>query len=135
MSTSGRSWPLCFAGISGAIAVIIAAAFAHGPVEGISADDSARIETAVRYQLWHALALLGTAVLMRFAATGVLSFAAIAFATGIILFCGGLYLLGLTGIGLIGWLVPLGGMAFVAGWLALALQGWRTGNAARGSGD
>jgi uncharacterized membrane protein YgdD (TMEM256/DUF423 family) len=51
--------------------------------------------------------------------------AAIGFALGSVLFCGGLYLLSFSGIAIFGWLAPLGGLAFLAGWLALAGHGWR----------
>ncbi len=44
---------------------------------------------------------------------------------GILLFSGSLYLLTLTGVGKLGMITPIGGTAFLAGWLCLALAGWR----------
>lgn len=73
-------------------------------------------QTAVDYQMWHALALLLCAVLpngkvMR-AATGL-------FTVGIFLFCGSLYWLALDGPGWLGPVTPLGGLSFMLGWLCL----------------
>ena len=47
-------WMICFAGLSGATAVLIAAATAHEPPAFLSDADLARVQTAVRYQIWHA---------------------------------------------------------------------------------
>jgi uncharacterized membrane protein YgdD (TMEM256/DUF423 family) len=77
-------------------------------------------ETAVRYQMYHALALCLVASISerhtqpRMAVVGWL------FAVGIVLFSGSLYLLSLTGIRWIGALTPVGGVAFIAGWAFLA---------------
>ena len=120
------NWPIVFAGVSGALAVFLAAGAAHDLKDWLGAEDLARINTAVRYQIWHALALLGTAALA--AGRGpsrLLSIASLGFALGSLLFCGGLYLLAFTGLGIFGWLAPLGGLSFMAGWLALAAYGWR----------
>ncbi|MDA1101559.1 MAG: DUF423 domain-containing protein [Proteobacteria bacterium] len=119
---------IVFAGISGALAVFAAAGAAHDLKDWLAAADLARIQTAVRYQIWHALALLGTAALSTSAAGGaslLLRVAGYGFALGSLLFCGGLYLLSFTGLALFGWLAPAGGLAFMAGWLALAAYGWR----------
>jgi uncharacterized membrane protein YgdD (TMEM256/DUF423 family) len=77
-------------------------------------------ETAVRYQMYHALGLCLVASLaerhpqFRLAAVGWL------FAVGIVLFSGSLYLLSLSGIRWVGALTPVGGAAFMAGWAVLA---------------
>ena len=127
---SGANWPIIFAGISAAGAIFIAAGAAHDLKDWLAAADMERVQTAVRYQIWHALVLLGTAALSAPAAGGPsiwLRIAAYGFALGSLLFCGGLYLLSFTGIGIFGWLAPLGGLSFMAGWLALATYGWRRG--------
>ncbi|MFP6708857.1 MAG: DUF423 domain-containing protein [Alphaproteobacteria bacterium] len=118
-------WMICFAGLSGATAVLIAAATAHEPLAFLIDADLARIQTAVRYQIWHALALLATAAILSWRPDGLLVVAAIAFGVGSLLFCGGLYLLAFTGPTSVTWIVPMGGLAFATGWLVLALQGLR----------
>jgi uncharacterized membrane protein YgdD (TMEM256/DUF423 family) len=124
---NGANWPIIFAGISGALAVFLAAGAAHDLKDWLAAADLERIHTAVRYQIWHALALLGTAALASRGASAWLVVASYGFILGSLLFCGGLYLLAFTGMALFGWLVPLGGLSFMAGWLALAMYGWRRG--------
>ncbi len=127
MTAATPRWPLCFAGLSAALAVFIAAGAAHDLKEFLAAEDLVRIHTAVRYQIWHALALLGTAALAAAKPTAWLRVAAIGFALGSILFCGGLYLMSFTGVAIFGWLAPAGGLAFLTGWLALAGHGWCLG--------
>lgn len=118
------NWPIVFAGVSGAMAVFLAAGAAHSLKDGLAPVDLERVHTAVRYQIWHALALLGTAALAANAPSWWLRIATYGFALGSLSFCGGLYLLSFTGMTIFGWLAPLGGLAFMAGWLALALHGW-----------
>ena len=71
-------------------------------------------ETAVRYQMYHALALVALGAL-----------AGSLFTLGILLFSGSLYLLVLTGTRPLGILTPIGGSCFIAGWLWLAISAWR----------
>ena len=124
-SAAQQRWPLVFAGLSGALAVLSAAGTAHDLKESMAAPDLERIHTAVRYQIWHALALLGVAALNMRGPSTPLRIAAYSFALGSVLFCGGLYLLSFTGLVYFGWLTPIGGLSFMAGWLALAWHGWR----------
>ncbi len=81
--------------------------------------------TAVEYQFWHALALLGVAVMMRSAAGVAVRIAGFAWALGIVLFCGSLYLLALGAPRAVGFVTPLGGLAFMVGWIALGVAAWR----------
>ena len=118
-------WMICFASLSGAVAVLIAAATAHEPPEYLSDDNLARIQTDVRYQIWHALVLLATAAIFSWRPADLLVGAGVAFGVGSLLFCGGLYLLGFVGLASVTWMVLPGGLAFVTGWLLLALQGLR----------
>lgn len=122
-----RNGPVVFAGLSGTLAVCLAAGATHGLQDWLAAADLERIDTAVRYQIWHALALLGTAALAARGPSPLLRVAAHGFVLGSLLFCGGLYLLSFTGLRIFGWLAPVGGLAFIVGWLALALYGWRLG--------
>ncbi|HJT99152.1 MAG TPA: DUF423 domain-containing protein, partial [Rhodanobacteraceae bacterium] len=87
--------------------------------------------TAVEYQFWHLLAVLAIAVLARDGASTCLRIAAIAFVAGIFLFCGSLYALALGAPAGIGIVTPFGGVAFVAGWIALAVHGVLHGRESR----
>ena len=83
-------------------------------------------EVAVRYQLIHALALLAAAwVLSRSPGLWARSSGGL-FLLGIVLFSGSLYVVSLAGIKAAGVLTPLGGAAFLAGWLCLGVAGWKS---------
>ncbi|MDP6342930.1 MAG: DUF423 domain-containing protein [Alphaproteobacteria bacterium] len=116
---------ICFAGISGFLAVFLAAGAAHDLQELLDAKALERIDTGVRYQIWHALAILAAAALAVRGVSRALRLAAGAFAVGTLLFSGGLYLLAFTGLTPFGWLAPVGGLAFMVGWAALFWHGWR----------
>jgi len=109
----------------GLAGVALGAFAAHGLKASLSAEYLAIFQTAVQYQLIHALALFGVALLSQHAPGRLLQAAGVLFGIGIVLFSGSLYLLTLTGIGKLGIVTPLGGTAFLAGWLCLGLAGWR----------
>jgi uncharacterized membrane protein YgdD (TMEM256/DUF423 family) len=73
-------------------------------------------ETAVRYQMFHSIAIFLCAILMGQFKELDLSTAAYSFAAGILIFSGSLYILSLTGIKWLGAITPLGGVAFLLGW-------------------
>lgn len=125
-------WAMLAAAVGGGSAVAIGAWAAHAGPQALNPQALAWLDTAVSYQMWHALALLGAAALARIAPGRTLSLAAAAFGLGIVLFCGSLYLLALANLPL-AWLTPLGGLCFIAGWGLLAWHGWSAG--ARGAGD
>lgn len=104
------------------VGVIFGAFGAHALETRLTAERLATFETAVRYQMLHALAILAAALLggERMALAGLL------FLVGIALFSGSLYLLVLTGVRWLGAVTPLGGVAFIVGWGVLALAGLRT---------
>lgn len=83
--------------------------------------------TGVRYQMYHALALLAVAILIGMAkqAAPLLAVAGWAFVAGIVLFSGSLYLISLAGIKAFGPVTPLGGLAFLIGWGCLAIAAVR----------
>jgi uncharacterized membrane protein YgdD (TMEM256/DUF423 family) len=120
MMRTMRIW-LFVAGIMGALAVLCGAFAAHGLAARL--DDSARsvFETGARYHMYHALAIGLAAFAMRGPAETRARAAAILFLVGILLFSGSLYLLALTGMTALGFVTPIGGVAFVAGWILLAL--------------
>ena len=98
---------------------MIAGAFAaHGLQGRLPADMLAVFDTAARYHLMQALALGLVAVVLRDAPRARIS--AWLFLAGIVLFCGSLYGLALTGVRGFGFVTPFGGLAFIGGWLALA---------------
>jgi len=74
----------------------------------------------VRYQMFHALAILITAIALARIDGWAVRAAGWSFAAGIVLFSGSLYLLALTGVRSLGAVTPLGGLAFLAGWALLA---------------
>lgn len=111
-----------FAGFTG---VALGAFAAHGLKARLSAEYLAVFQTGVHYQLIHALALFGVALLLQRLPSALLQVAGSLFALGIVLFSGSLYLLTLSGIGKLGMITPLGGLAFLAGWLCLGLAAWR----------
>ena len=120
-----KPW-LIIAGLAGALAVALGAMAAHVA----EAEAAHRLETAVRYLMWHALALLGVTWL---ATTGARRWANLAgglYLSGMVLFCGTLAFSALSGHQALTLLAPAGGLAFIAGWLALALAGlrWRSQN-------
>ena len=112
---------LPLAAASGFLAVALGAFGAHALRTYL--DDYSRgvYETAVLYHFVHTLALLAVALLCRqaVAAHRALSAAGIAFSLGLLVFCGSLYLLSVTGIRWLGAVTPIGGVAFICGWLLL----------------
>ena len=82
-------------------------------------------ETGVRYQMYHALAILVTAVGLGFVDARLLRLSGWLFAVGIVLFSGSLYGLALTGATRLGMITPLGGLAFLAGWALLIVAALR----------
>jgi len=108
-----------------AIAVGLGAFGAHALRATLTAADLATFETAVRYQMYHALALLAVAwAVTRWPSSGV-TVAGWAFVAGILIFSGSLYVLVLTGQRWLGAVTPLGGLAFLLGWALLAWSAWR----------
>ena len=97
-------------------AAVLAGAFgAHALRDRLGPDAIAIWHTAVDYQFWHALALLGIASLAR-SEDPVLRWALRAFVAGIVVFSGSLYALALGAPTLTGLFTPLGGLAFLVGW-------------------
>jgi uncharacterized membrane protein YgdD (TMEM256/DUF423 family) len=102
---------------------VAAGAFgAHGLRGRLSPEMLIVFETAVRYQMYHVFALLITAaVIGRMGDARLLSIAGWSFVAGVVLFSGSLYALVFTGIGRLGAITPIGGLAFLIGWACLAI--------------
>jgi uncharacterized membrane protein YgdD (TMEM256/DUF423 family) len=105
-------------GLAGASAVLLGAFGAHALRDVLDTRDSELWHTAVSYHFWHALALAFTAVVTQGRARRV---ATAAFSLGIVVFCGSLYALALGAPRWVGAITPLGGVAFIVGWLALGM--------------
>lgn len=116
---------LLAAALAGGAAVSLGAFGAHALRASLDEQALATWHTAVDYQFWHALGLLGVSGIARSRETRPLRVAAIAFVVGIVFFSGSLYALALGGPRVVGVITPMGGLAFIVGWLALAIQGWR----------
>lgn len=110
--------------IAGGLAVALGAFAAHGMKGHFGAESLATFETGVRYQMFHALALCLCGTL---GANGRrTSGAATAFGLGILLFSGSLYALVWLDQRWLGAVTPLGGVAFLVGWILLAWRGTGT---------
>ena len=116
---------LLLAAFFGFTGVALGAFAAHGLKARLSAEYLAIFHTGVTYQLIHALALFGVAILSVHLPGRLVTWAGGLFILGILLFSGSLYILTLSGIGKLGMITPLGGLAFLAGWLCLGMTAWR----------
>ena len=122
----GQRLALLLGAASGFLAVALGAFAAHGLKHRLEPSLLAVFDTAVEYQAMHGLALLLVGLLARDGAgSRALTTAGWAFAIGILLFSGSLYLLALTGIRWLGAITPFGGTAFLVGWAALAWHALR----------
>lgn len=112
---------LMLASLFGALAVALGAFGAHALESRMSADLLSTYEVGVRYHFYHALALLGVvAVISRWPEASAAVWAGWLFVIGIVIFSGSLYILAFTGIRWLGAITPIGGVAFIAGWICLA---------------
>ena len=93
---------------------------AHGLKSTLAPDLLAAFETGARYQMYHAFALFAAALGWARWQTRPFVIGGGLFVAGIVIFSGSLYLLALTGTRWLGAITPLGGLAFLAGWLCLA---------------
>lgn len=119
---------LPIAGVLGALAVVAGAFGAHALGDHLSPRLMAVWETAVRYHMWHSLALLLIATSTPLRASRPARAAGLCWIAGIVIFSGSLYALSLTGIGILGAITPLGGLALIAGWLLLGWAGVSRGH-------
>ena len=110
--------------VNAAIAVMLGAFGAHALKEKLSEHYLAVWETAVQYQMFHAVGLIAIGILMNASLLGPitqLTWAGWLLLVGIIIFSGSLYILSLSGIGILGAITPIGGVAFIAGWIMLII--------------
>jgi uncharacterized membrane protein YgdD (TMEM256/DUF423 family) len=117
--------------VNAAIAVMLGAFGAHALKEKLSAHYLAIWETAVQYQMFHALGLIAIGILMSSSLIGPipqLTWAGWLLLAGIVIFSGSLYILSLTGIGVLGAITPIGGVAFIIGWIMLIIAALKLSN-------
>jgi uncharacterized membrane protein YgdD (TMEM256/DUF423 family) len=123
MSDPRSGW-IAIGAVNAALAVAAGAFAAHGLRDRLDARALEVFETGARYHMYHALALIAAGLVASSAARGAQT-AGWIFQVGIVLFSGSLYALALTGAKGLGAITPLGGLAFLVGWLWLAWAAWR----------
>lgn len=115
------------AALTGALSVLLGAFGAHWLKQQLSTDNMQVFETGVRYQFYHVFALLAVAMLYKDYGGAKLKWSGYCFIAGIILFSGSLYALSYLrqqnpDMKWIGAITPIGGVAFIAGWILLGLS-------------
>jgi uncharacterized membrane protein YgdD (TMEM256/DUF423 family) len=120
---SGRT--LAIAGLLLALATAAGAFGAHALKAQLAPERLQLWDTAVRYQFFQALGLIGVGLVLRSLDSGALRAAAVMIVVGVALFSGSLYALSLGAPRSVGALTPVGGLAWIAGWLLFAYATWR----------
>lgn len=116
---------MIIAAVFGGLAVALGALGAHALKNSLSLEQLQTFETAVKYQMYHAIVILVIAAFYNYAPSKLLMYAANLFSIGILFFSGSLYLLslknviGLTNTSIIGPITPLGGLFLIAGWIVM----------------
>ncbi len=111
--------------ISGFLGVALGAFGAHALKSRLDADLLATFEVGVRYQMYHAFALLAVGWAQTRWPGPVLNASGWLFVAGTVAFSGSLYVLSLSGLRWLGAIAPVGGAALLAGWLCLAWAVWK----------
>lgn len=106
--------------ISAFLAVALGAFAAHGLKSKLPPEMLEIFEVAVRYQMYHALAQIAVAWALGRWPGGAVTAAGWLFLAGTVIFSGSLYLLSVTGLRWLGAIAPIGGLAFLLGWLLLS---------------
>lgn len=117
-----RVWLIC-AAIHGFVSVALGAFGAHGLKERLAnagENMTANFETGARYEMYHALALIGVAFLASRFPSKAINASGYCFTIGACIFSFSLYALALTGIKKLGAITPIGGVLMLAGWVLLA---------------
>ncbi|MEK0181823.1 MAG: DUF423 domain-containing protein [Oscillatoriales cyanobacterium] len=117
---------LATAALFGGLSVAGGAFASHALKDKLSDRSLEIFETGARYQMYHALALLLVALILSRAEASQTFFVVSgwAFIVGTLIFSGSLYALSLTNIKLLGAITPLGGVAYIVGWVCLAIAAW-----------
>lgn len=116
---------LSIAAALGFLVVLFGAFGSHLLKDRLSPDLFTVWEVGVRYQMYHALAILALVILGGQISHALFPWAAWAFALGTIIFSGSLYLMALTGIRMLGAITPIGGTLLLIGWLLFFIGVWK----------
>lgn len=119
---------LIIGAISAFVAVAAGAFGAHALKNILSQEMLAVFETGVRYQMYHAFAIIAVALALPRFSGSLVTTAGWLFVAGTVIFSGSLYALSLTETRWLGAITPIGGVAFLAGWLCLAYAALGRGN-------
>jgi uncharacterized membrane protein YgdD (TMEM256/DUF423 family) len=111
--------------VSAFVGVAAGAFGAHGLKSRLSVEMLSVFEVGVRYQMYHAFALMAAAWAYAKWPSSIVTAGGWLFAIGTVLFSGSLYLLSVSGVRWLGVITPLGGIAFLAGWVCLAWGAWK----------
>ena len=112
--------------LNGALAVAAGAFGAHALRARLADNLLSAFQTGAQYHMYHALALVFAGLALHvFPEARALRTGALLLLAGIVLFCGSLYALALSGVTALGAITPLGGLAFISGWLTFAVGAWR----------
>lgn len=112
---------LSIGAISGALGVMLGAFGAHGLKDKLSEEMLKVWQTGVEYHFYHTFALLTVGLLALKFQSGLLTSSGWSFLVGILIFSGSLYALSLSGVKILGAITPIGGLAFIVGWILLAV--------------
>lgn len=117
---SGRLW-IGIGAAFGALGVIAGALGVHALKGELDPGALNTFQTAVRFQMYHALALIGVGILGALWKSKAINVAGALLTLGVILFCGSLFILALTGIGIFGAVAPFGGLSLILGWAIIVV--------------
>ena len=106
----------------GLLSVVAGALGVHALRDVLDPGPLTTFQTAARFQMYHALVLILTGLLVDRRPSRMLAIAGWLFAGGVVLFCGSLYLLAVTGVGVFGAVAPVGGASLIGGWSLLILS-------------
>lgn len=114
----------CIAAFSGVVLVMLGAYAAHGLASHTTAAMVSAVETGVRYQAWHTLAILIVLVWRQVQPLSGQRWVLALWSLGMVCFSGSLYVMALAGLS-VGIVTPIGGVLLMAGWLALGVAALR----------
>ena len=119
---------LVLGSISGFLGIALGAFGAHALKSSLAPESMTIFETALRYQMYHTFALIVAGWGMKQFPARPFIAAGWCFVGGIVLFCGSLYVLAISGVRALGVVTPFGGLAFLGGWSSLAWGFWKARN-------
>ena len=124
MSSGWARYWIVLGAVFGLLSVVAGALGVHALRDTLDPAALSTFQTAARFQMYHALALVLNGLLVDRWPSRLLVTAGWFFTAGVVLFCGSLYLLALTGIGVFGAVAPIGGASLMGGWGLLILSGF-----------